>query len=83
MYVRFYKGQNQYFYTIHFLLTTYLLVRKMTKLNAELDPKKCPSIPYKSIISTRVRGITHSISARRWEGDGFDAQPKPFGPKQA
>ncbi len=26
---------------------------------------------------TRVRGITHSVSARRWEGDGFDARPKP------
>ena len=26
---------------------------------------------------TRVRGITHSISARRWEGDGFDAPTKP------
>ena len=26
---------------------------------------------------TRVRGITRSVSARRWEGDGFDARPKP------
>ena len=25
---------------------------------------------------TRVCGITHSVSARRWEGDGFDAWPK-------
>ncbi len=25
----------------------------------------CPSI-------TRVRGITHSVTARHWEGDGFD-----------
>ncbi len=22
---------------------------------------------------TRIRGITRSVSARRWEGDGFDA----------
>ena len=27
--------------------------------------------------NTRVRGITRSVSARRWEGEGFDAQPKP------
>ncbi len=25
---------------------------------------------------TRVRGVTRSVSARRWEG-GFDARPKP------
>ena len=25
---------------------------------------------------TRVRGIRRSVSARRWKGDGFDAQPK-------
>ena len=25
---------------------------------------------------TRVCGITHSVSARRWEGYGFDARPK-------
>ena len=24
----------------------------------------------------RVRGITHTVSARRWKSDGFDAQPK-------
>ena len=27
---------------------------------------------------TRVRGITHSVSARRWEGGGFDTRPKPL-----
>ncbi len=26
---------------------------------------------------TCVRGVTHSISPRRWEGDVFDARPKP------
>ena len=26
---------------------------------------------------TRGRGITRSVSAQRWEGDGFNAQPKP------
>ena len=26
---------------------------------------------------TRFRGITHSVSGRRWEGGGFDARPKP------
>ena len=26
---------------------------------------------------TRVLGITHNISARRWEGDRFDARPEP------
>ncbi len=25
----------------------------------------------------RVYGITRSVSSRRWEGDGFDARPKP------
>ncbi len=24
-----------------------------------------------------ARGITRGVSARRWEGDGFEAQPKP------
>ena len=28
-------------------------------------------------ILTRVRYITRGVSARRWEGDGFDTQPKP------
>ena len=28
------------------------------------------------LIETRVRGITCSVSARRWEGDWFDARPK-------
>ena len=27
--------------------------------------------------SFRVRGITHSVYARRWGGDAFDARPKP------
>ncbi len=25
---------------------------------------------------TRVRGVTRSVSAQRWEGDVFDARPK-------
>ena len=29
-----------------------------------------------ALIDTCVRGITHSVSARRWEGDGFDTLPK-------
>ncbi len=28
------------------------------------------------LTTTRVRGITRSVSARRWEVDGFDARPK-------
>ncbi len=49
-----------------------------------LDPDTLASYPlgtYDSnvvhILSTRVRGITRSVSARRWEGDKFDARPKP------
>ncbi len=26
---------------------------------------------------THVRGVTRSVSARRWEDDGFDARPNP------
>ncbi len=31
---------------------------------------------YLSIYLTRVCGVTHSVSARRWEGGGIDAWPK-------
>ena len=34
-------------------------------------------ILYLLITHNCIRGITHSISARRWEGDRFDARPKP------
>ncbi len=30
-----------------------------------------------SMAVTRVRGISRSVSARRWEGVGFDVRPKP------
>ena len=36
-----------------------------------------PMFIYQVTVITRVRGITPSVFARRWEGDGFDAWPKP------
>ncbi len=35
------------------------------------------SVAVFEMLITRVCGMTHSISARRWVGDGFDARPKP------
>ena len=31
----------------------------------------------KNVVNTRVRSKTRSACARGWEGNGFDARPKP------
>ena len=32
---------------------------------------------FRSLRSASVHDITRSVSARRWEGGGYDARPKP------
>ncbi len=53
------------FFTIHCLI-----VNKLQDIPEKIQQQ------YKAE-NTRVCGITYSVSARRWEGNGFVVRPKP------
>ncbi len=52
-----------------------MIFKMMIHLTIEYIFKSVESVNT-SILNTRVRGIPRNVSARRWEGDWFDARPK-------